>query len=440
MASLKKADRIKMKYGQEATVLEEFGSGGQGTVYKVEYRGKEYALKWYHKDVFKGKGREFYDNLEKNIQKGAPTEAFLWPEAITEVLDGQFGYLMRVRPAQYHELTEFFVGTATKKQVHFRSFHAVVDAAIHIIEGFRELHNRGYSYQDINNGNFFIHPDNGDVLICDNDNVSPFGTNLGILGKQRYMAPEIVEMKNDPDKQSDRFSLAVILFRLLFVNHPLEGRYSTPPCMTKELEKKYYGTDPVFIYDDENKVNRPIPGTDYNLKLLWGAYPTFVHDAFKRAFSKEVMKDRTKRIIEREWLDVFFKLKTSIVTCPHCGHETLLDHVGDNLCIEPGCRKTFHVSNAIRFNQTELPVYQGSRIMMWQVDSTLDHPKNQICEVIANPRNRELLGILNTSSNTWRVLLSDGSCKTVGVNQVMPIQAGLKIQFTSDEHDYAEII
>ena len=171
---------------------------------------------------------------------------------------------MDIRPSGYEELTGFFVGSKKQKQVHFRSFAAVSTAAIHIIQAFRELHNRGYSYQDINNGNFFIKPDTGDVLICDNDNVSPEGTNLGIMGKQRWMAPEIVT-GGDPDKQSDRFSLAVVLFRLLFINHPLEGRYSTPPCMTKELEKRYYGTAPIFIYDPDNDRNRPIPGTDQNL-------------------------------------------------------------------------------------------------------------------------------------------------------------------------------
>lgn len=69
----------------------------------------------------------------------------------------------------------------------------------------------------INNGNFFIMPDSGDVLICDNDNVSPFGTNLGIMGKQHWMAPEIVTGQNDSNKNSDCFSLAVVLFRLLFI-------------------------------------------------------------------------------------------------------------------------------------------------------------------------------------------------------------------------------
>ena len=42
MGTLKVGDSVKMKYGGEATVLEEFGSGGQGTVYRVRYNGKEY--------------------------------------------------------------------------------------------------------------------------------------------------------------------------------------------------------------------------------------------------------------------------------------------------------------------------------------------------------------------------------------------------------------
>ena len=83
MGSLKVGDTVKMKYGGEAKVLAEFGSGGQGTVYKVSYNGKEYALKWYHKDVFKGKEKDFYQNHENNIQKGAPTKDFLWPLGIT---------------------------------------------------------------------------------------------------------------------------------------------------------------------------------------------------------------------------------------------------------------------------------------------------------------------------------------------------------------------
>lgn len=210
------------------------------------------------------------------------------------------------------------MGGRKQKQARFKSFYALCTAAINIIEAFRALHNNGYSYQDINNGNFFINPENGDVLICDNDNVSPFGTNLGIMGKQRWMAPEIVMGKNDPDKNSDRFSLAVVLFRLLFINHPLEGRYSTPPCMTKEAEQKYYGSAPIFVYDPSTTENRPIPGTDHNLKLFWNVYPDYVKEAFIRAFSHDVMMKQKPRILEKEWLDIFIRLRTEIGRCPHC--------------------------------------------------------------------------------------------------------------------------
>ena len=437
MSSLQKGDTVKMKEGF-AQVLDELGSGGQGSVYKVSYNGKEYALKWYHKDVFKGKEKEFYNNLADNIKKGAPTSNFLWPLGITEPYNDVFGYIMNIRPKGYVELTEFFVGTKEKPQVKFKSFDAIANAAINIIQAFRALHNSGFSYQDINNGNFFINPDNGDVLICDNDNVSPFGKNLGILGKQRYMAPEIVTGKSDPDKQSDRFSLAVILFRLLFINHPLEGRYSTPPCMTKELERRYYGEDPVFVYDPNDARNRPIPGTDGNLKLFWQAYPDDIKRLFTLAFSKEYMTDRKNRVIERQWLDAFYKLKSSIVHCPYCGNETFVTKPGDNACIE--CGKKISIQNGIKFNSFTLPLYPGVRIMQWHVNSSQNDANTQIAEVVRNPKDKNLFGLKNTSNINWRINLPDGGQRPLASGAVVPIKTGFVIECTNDPREAGTII
>lgn len=437
MGTLKIGDSVRMKYGGEATVLDEFGSGGQGTVYKVLYNGKEYALKWYHKDVFKGKEKAFYSNLENNISKGAPTKDFLWPLGITEVHAGVFGYIMDMIPSGFHELTEFFVGSKKQKQVRFKSFSAVADAAINIIQAFRELHNSGYSYQDINNGNFFINPDNGDVLICDNDNVSPFGTNLGILGKQRYMAPEVVTGE-DPDKQSDRFSLAVILFRLLFINHPLEGKYSTPPCMTKELERKYYGTAPVFVYDPADTRNRPVPGTDKNLKIFWSVYPSYIKDMFIRAFSSEVMLKQKPRVIEKEWLDVFFKLKASIVKCPNCKEETFLSEQGNNICIE--CQHKFIVPNAIQFALSRILLYPGVKLMLWHVDSSQNDIKTQIGEVVSNPKDKNLFGIRNQSNISWKINLPNGTQKPLPPGAVVPVKKDFIIECTNNPNDSGKII
>ncbi|MBQ9438698.1 MAG: serine/threonine protein kinase [Lachnospiraceae bacterium] len=438
MGVLKAGDKVQMKYGGEAEILGEFGSGGQGTVYKASYNGKEYALKWYHKGVFKGKEKEFYANLENNIQQGAPTGSFLWPLGITDVWDDCFGYIMDVRPQGYYELTEYFVPSKNNKQARFKSFQAIANAAVNIIEGFRELHNSGYSYQDINNGNFFIDPANGNVLICDNDNVSPFGVNLGILGKQRYMAPEVVTGKNDPDKQSDRFSLAVILFRLLFINHPLEGRYSTPPCMTKELERKYYGTDPLFVFDPDDDRNRPVPGTDNNLRTFWPVYPDYIKDMFIRAFSKEVMLREKPRVIEKEWLDVFLRFKAGIVKCPACKEETFLTGQGENTCIE--CGMKFNVPNAIQFANFTLPLYPGVKIMLWHVDSSLNDITSPIGEVVANGKNPKLFGLKNLSNVHWKVTLPDGNSRPLAPEAVVPIKKGFSIECTTNPKDAGLII
>ena len=438
MGTLKVGDSVKMKNGETAKVLAELGSGGQGTVYKVSYNGKEYALKWYHKGAFKGNEKAFYNNLEDNIEKGAPTKDFLWPLGITDVYGGVFGYIMEMRPAGFHELTEFFVGTKKQKQVHFKSFSALTNAAVNIIQGFRSLHNNGYSYQDINDGNFFIDPSNGNVLICDNDNVSPFGTNLGILGKQRYMAPEVVTGDKDPDTETDRFSLAVILFRLLYINHPLEGRYSTPPCMTKELEKRYYGEKPIFVYDPNDDRNRPVPGTDNNLRKFWPVYPEYIRDLFVKAFSHDLMMGKKPRIIERVWIDAFMKMKGSIIQCPKCGEETFLIGQGANKCIE--CNTMIPAPNALSFSMVTLPLYPGVKIMLYHADPSQNDVYTQIGEVVANPSDRNLFGIRNVSKMSWKIILPSGGQRALVPGSVVPIKKDFIIECTMNQKDAGKIL
>lgn len=437
---MKVGDVIQLKGGGEVKILSEFGTGGQGTVYKVSYDGEEYALKWYHHGALNGKEKQFYQNLENNIIKGAPTEAFLWPIKITEIYNETFGYIMPIRPDGYKELTNFFVGSKKKRQVRFHGFRALEDAAINIIDAFRELHNKGYSYQDINNGNFFINPENGDVLICDNDNVSPFGTNLGIMGKQRWMAPEIVTGEKDPDKFSDRFSLAVVLFRLLFINHPLEGKYSTPPCMTKEMEKKYYGTDPIFIYDRSESKNRPIEGTDHNLKMFWNVYPRYIKEAFERSFSQEALHNPSSRMLEKEWLDLFMRLRAETGLCPYCGQEMFYnteDAPDRAVCFE--CNKTVKINNFLTIRGKKYPTYKGMQLRMWNVDSSLGDIHTVVAQVVSNPNRPDVLGYQNMDHRTWIVELPDGNRRQVPTGKPVPVKPGLIIGFLGINGGQAKI-
>lgn len=445
MNRIKIGDKIKIKNGDYATIISEFGSGGQGTVYKVKYQSSDYALKWYHSGVFKDPDG-FYKNLERNVIKGAPTKEFLWPKYVTEKTNESFGYIMDVRSPGYSELTDFFVGSRKKPQVKFSSLRACFKAAINIVNGFDALHSNGYSYQDINNGNFFINKDTGDVLICDNDNVAPYGKSYGIMGKQRWMAPEIVT-GGTPNAHSDRFSLSVVLFRLLFINHPLEGRYSTPPCMTKTLERKYYGTDPIFIMDPNDSQNRPIPGTDSNITLLWGAYPQFVRDIFIKAFSKQVMSLEKPRVLEKDWLKVFFRLLAETAICPFCHSETFFESSEKTglfskryktSCIN--CGKSFGIIGFIRCKSFDVPVFKGQVLYKYQIDPSSNDIETIIARIVSNPKDHSLMGLQNLSKETWKVRLPDQSERVLEEGKVVPLKNGFIIDSLNNEKTAIKVI
>lgn len=82
---------------------------------------------------------------------------------------------MDLRPQGYYEFGQFLL---CKQK--FSSWLAMTTAAMDICEGFKALHAKGLSYQDLNDGNFFINPQTGRVLICDNDNADELKNNYGI--------------------------------------------------------------------------------------------------------------------------------------------------------------------------------------------------------------------------------------------------------------------
>lgn len=76
----------------------------------------------------------------------------------------------------------------------------------------------------------------------------------GVLGTPGFMAPEIVRGEKRPSRETDRYSLSVLLFYLFMVNHPLEGKLEANiKCMDYAARVKLYGTDPVFIFDPDNR-------------------------------------------------------------------------------------------------------------------------------------------------------------------------------------------
>lgn len=57
---------------------------------------------------------------------------------------GTYGYVMKLRPKDYYEFGQYLLARAK-----FKSFEAMVNAAMKICEGFKALHLSGLSYQDL---------------------------------------------------------------------------------------------------------------------------------------------------------------------------------------------------------------------------------------------------------------------------------------------------
>ena len=411
---LKPKDKVTLTIGSQATIIKELGRGGQGIVYLVDLAGQQMALKWYHNPP----SDTFYKNLEHNVNAKAPSDAFIWPEYLTVQERGSYGYIMKLRPNDYYEFGNYLLA-----RKNFKSFDAMLAAAMKICDGFMKLHLHGYSYQDLNDGNFFIRPTDGDVLICDNDNVMPQGEKSGIMGKARYMAPEIVA-GGKPDKYSDRFSLSVILFMLFYANHPFEGaKVVACPCMTEAYEKRFYGSEALFIYNPNDKSNLPVRGVHQNVIRRWPLFPSLLKETFIEEFSEDKLKNPQKRIIEQAWQKIITQVRDEMVVCPHCHEETFLDlKAGNHKCIN--CGKDIDTSSLLKINSRNLILTPGTKLY-------IDNDNIPDGEVDIFPTNDKLNIIRNLTSSSWHVDTPSGKVKVVEPNDFMPVLNGLKISFGS---------
>ena len=420
----KKGESIQLEGGKTAKIISKLGEGGQGIVYSVKIDGKDYALKWY---TFRFQNKNtFRKNLQTNIANGAPDDKFLWPLFLTKELHGSFGYVMHLRPNNFSDFSDIL-----NNKVKFSSTEALITSALNIVNAFRTLHRKGLSYQDLNDGNFFIDVKTGEVLICDNDNVTPDGMkNAGnIGGKPGYMAPEIVCGKAHPNSLTDCHSLAVILFKLFCRHDPLMGKaYVDSICITEKRELELYGLKPVFIFNPSNNSNRPVAGVHPNPIKLWPRYPKFLQEAFIKSFC-DGLEDPNQRLPENEWQKLLVRFRGTLLKCPHCSSEICLPLVPHGNTLKFECGSSYSYPFALEDGKHKTPLFPGAKLYACLTSKDIDDYTTVTGEVIMNKNNPSLWGIKNLSDKEWRFAIQSGDIKTVGNGSVVPIANDLEIHF-----------
>ncbi len=402
------------------TVVKELGEGGQGRVYCVKSGEDLFALKWYNKT---SSTKEQYEAIETLIDKGAPSDHFVWPMRLVEgASSDHFGYIMPlIKTHRFKKLALYFSGEEKVER-----FEVLIDACLQMSEAFHALHLNGLCYRDISFGNLFVDLKTGDVQICDNDNVTfdSLTSTDDIWGTNGFMAPEVVRGEAPPSSLTDLYALSVVIFRMLHLQHPLQGQKEYDVVITDyESELELYGKNPIFIYDPIDATNRPVKGKKDMADAFWPYYPEALKEKFIKAFT-EGLHNPHERIRETEWLKTLALLKGQLYYCYSC--EKQLFYAPTQLSERhhcPNCGEEVRVMPPrLKVGDRVLVLPHDGKLYASQIheERLLDHSE-LVAQVEVHPDHPKVWGLRNLSSDVWRYFLKDGTVKEVYKGDVVPI-------------------
>lgn len=412
------------------------GGGGQGEVYRAKLNGNDVALKWYFPDSATDEQRKVLETL---IMKGAPNDQFLWPLELAAAENvPNFGYIMPLREERYKSLFDLM-----KRRID-PSFYALATAGHHLSHSFYQLHYKGLCYRDISFGNIFLAPTNGDILICDNDNISLDNMNeaskSGIKGTLGFMAPELVRDESLPGRHTDLFSLAVLLFYMFMLHHPLAGKKEADiKCLDQAAMTKLFGEEPLFIFDPDNHSNEPVKGYQDNPLIYWPIYPQFLRDLFTKAFTDGIKDPQNGRIGETQWRAAMVHLRDSILYCSSCDKENFYDadalkqSGGKPLCCW-SCKRNIILPFRIRIDRNAIMLNRDTKLFPHHINEEKRYDFSQpVAEVNRHPTNPNLWGLKNLTTEKWSSTKSDGTIQDIFPGKSVPLISGTRILFGSKQ-------
>jgi DNA-binding helix-hairpin-helix protein with protein kinase domain len=409
-----------------SVVIDEFlGAGGQGEVYRVKSPEGDRALKYYFSHTSTARQRE---NLHQLVDIGFDDTRFLWPLDTLQSHDARrFGYLMQLRPPGWATIPDLLA-----RRVSGATIRTLYRVGINLASAFRSLHARGMAYRDISWGNVFFHPATGRILVCDNDNAMFGGAESGIRGTPKFMAPEVVRGEADPSAETDLHSLAVLLFMVFVNGHPLDGaREAAEMCMDEAAEAKLYGDSPLFLFDPDDRSNKPLPGIHDTVITLWPTLPLELKELFSRSFTSG-LSSPSQRVTEGEWVKNLSRMHDRIFRCGGCGKTNVFDKRQHERTGVAGncwsCHKPPLKPPMLLFGRRELVLEPDVKLYRHHLSESVDPDYSEpIAELIAHPSKPGRFGLKNLTESTWSKLEADGRTAGVGPGKAARISSALKL-------------
>ncbi|WNG59325.1 protein kinase [Archangium gephyra] len=409
--------------GRPVKVQRQLGAGGQGEVHLVEVGNKSFALKRYHAQAATTDQRAIIKQL---IHNGPPAPYFLWPLELVESAGNAFGYIMELREPRFRPFEDLMARRVDP------TFRALLTAGLQLADGFFQLHAKGLCYRDISFGNVFFDPNTGDIRICDNDNVDISGAApAGVLGTPRFMAPEVVRGEASASAETDRYSLAVLLFYLLMGGHPLDGaREARIRCLDLPAMNVLYGKEPIYIFDPSDASNRPVPGLHDNPQLFHPLYPEGIQKLFLQSFTTGLHYP-TQRVMESQWRKEFARARDALLYCKSCRAQCFYDvrwlQAGQSRSCWR-CQRALSLPPRLRIDGAVVMLNHDTQLFAHHLGEDFDFGQ-PVAEVVQKPNDPSQWGLRNLSQERWTLTRPDGSSADVLTGNSVPLVPGNIIQF-----------
>lgn len=430
--------------GKKIRAQERVGQPGVGMLRTAEYPEGRCLVKWFTKEDLAqtGCGTQLYQNLLEHFSAETPGSAFMWPSDVSRLDRGAFCYTINEDVTPYISLSDLM-----EDKGNYEGWSAIVNAALSLITAFLQMKESGYHYLHMTEDDVWIHPKTGRVLLANAEflrkeskaagsgaakagagqagTAKAAGTDSWMPSRRgRMLPPAYLTGGRAPDSQSDDYMLAVLLFEVLYLHHPLEGyRAASFPVMDQKAEQLVYGQQPCFIYDEKDESNGPVRGIHINVLRRWGLYPDFIRDFFTRAFRQEVLKGREPAVTAMEWYHQFMKLRSYIVPCT-CGMENIWQP-GEQKCRR--CRTPLaQAALHYQIGTESYPVLPGTRLYQCQLDSGSDYTA-VAGEFIRTKSNSSLCLLQNVTDQEWIVTDPGGQERPAGPQETVMLVDQMKI-------------
>lgn len=310
------ADRVTDDSGVEFVLGKVIAAGAQGTVYRVEGH-PDRAIKLLTR-------REYLARIA--AVRRLPLDQLPVAAPITLITSGKAGYVMRLAsdmsPVRQPYLPQEFGARETRATWYMETggLSRRLAIAASMAQTLAALHERGLAYVDLNPNNVMVSDDfsRTETWLIDTDNLtSRAQPEWDVVGFPGYAAPERARHFAPPSTLADAYVLAVHVFRMLVLRHPLEG-LAVEDLDAGESRARMDRGEFAYVDDPDDSSNR-IPERIFPA----GIFPLVMSGRMRAlavdTFGSGRLTPRARPGSAR-WRDVLYHALDNVVACPAgCG-------------------------------------------------------------------------------------------------------------------------